>query len=421
MTIRKVLPALLFLGIAALCLSAFSSPQWGFFGHRRINKMAVFTLPPDMMVFFKKHIEYLSEHAVDPDKRRYASKHEAVRHYIDIDHWGTYPFDNIPRKQSECLVKFSELVLITERNDSIHLPVNKLFDWPEKEMGKKAKAWQETLSESQIKALKRRYSDLFLHQAFFKYYEDEWTVPLDSLKVLEEWVKIPRCKKAVFIDRFSPYGILPYHLVSMQKRITKVFGEKDPKKLLRLLADYGHYVGDAHVPLHTTENYNGQLTDQIGIHAFWESRIPELFADKDYDYFVGKAEYIDNVSDYVWDIVLSSHALLDSVLLIEKDLRNSFPRDQQFCFEERFDLTIKTQCKAFAAEYQRRMNGMVEQRMRDAILALGSLWYTAWIDAGQPDLRRFVGEETVLVDEEEQKALDNIFRSGESKGRGHDQ
>ncbi len=27
---------------------------WGFFGHKRINRMAVFTLPPEMMVFYKK-------------------------------------------------------------------------------------------------------------------------------------------------------------------------------------------------------------------------------------------------------------------------------------------------------------------------------------------------------------------------------
>ena len=50
---------------------------WGFYGHKRINRMAVFTLPPEMIGFFKKHIEFVSEHSVDPDKRRYANKVEA--------------------------------------------------------------------------------------------------------------------------------------------------------------------------------------------------------------------------------------------------------------------------------------------------------------------------------------------------------
>ena len=82
--------------IIVLSLLQSFRTEWGFFGHRRINRMATFTLPPEMMVLYRPNIDYLTEHAVDPDKRRYATKHEAVRHYIDIDHWGEYPFDDIP-------------------------------------------------------------------------------------------------------------------------------------------------------------------------------------------------------------------------------------------------------------------------------------------------------------------------------------
>src|SRR5690606_36611644 len=118
-----------------------------------------------------------------------------------------------------------------------------------------------------------------------------------------------------------------------------------------------------HVPLHTTKNYNGQLTGQLSIHAFWESRIPELFADAQYDYFVGKAQYIENPDEFFWNIVLSSNALVDSVLLIEKDLSKSFAEDQQFCFDLRGDITIRTQCRAYAEAYHNRMKGMLESRM----------------------------------------------------------
>ncbi|MEO0873299.1 MAG: hypothetical protein AAFY48_01730, partial [Bacteroidota bacterium] len=86
--------------------------EWGFFGHRRINRMAVFTLPVEMMPFFRANLEYLTDHAVDPDKRRYATKHEAVRHYIDIDHWGEYPFEEVPRNWTEALLRYGELTLV---------------------------------------------------------------------------------------------------------------------------------------------------------------------------------------------------------------------------------------------------------------------------------------------------------------------
>ena len=70
----------LFLSVGAfLFLSLTYGENWGFWAHRRINRMAVFTLPPEMIAFYKKNIEYLTEHAVDPDKRRYATRHEAAQ------------------------------------------------------------------------------------------------------------------------------------------------------------------------------------------------------------------------------------------------------------------------------------------------------------------------------------------------------
>ena len=148
----------------------------------------------------------------------------------------------------------------------------------------------------------------------------------------------------------------------------------------------GHYLGDAHVPLHTTENYNGQMTGQTGIHAFWESRLPELFADAEYDFYVGKARYLDNPRDYFWEVVLKSHSLVDSVLTTEARLRETFPEDQQMVFDERLGRTVKTQSAEFADAWDAAMQGMVEERFRAAIRGIGSVWYTAWVDAGQPEL-----------------------------------
>ena len=86
--------------IPILCLlllppaTAFS---WGFWGHKKINHMACFTLPPEMIGFYKSHIDFLTEHAVDPDNRRYSNKDEAPRHYLDADHYGPHVFDSLPK------------------------------------------------------------------------------------------------------------------------------------------------------------------------------------------------------------------------------------------------------------------------------------------------------------------------------------
>ncbi len=389
-----------------------SSQDWGFFGHRRINRMAVFTLPPEMMVFYKKNIEFITDHAVDPDKRRYATRHEGVRHYIDIDQWGTYPFDNVPRNWTDALLKYAELNYINSKSDTIAV-----LDFKQEiKEGKTIKinpAFQQkyqTVPEIDY----QRYRNFFSNNILSQYYEDEWPVELDSL---ENLLGRDFDEGDVFVvDKFSEHGILPYHLYEMQKRLTRAFENRNSERILRLSTEFGHYIGDAHVPLHTTTNYNGQLTDQVGIHGFWESRIPELFADKEFDFFVGKADYIDQPKAYFWDIVLTSHLYVDSVLLIEKSLSKTFPEDQQYCYDDRGEATIRTYCKAYAAAFNRRMDGMVEARMRASIKTIGNVWYTAWVDAGQPDLSQFLAKPGKNKEDE---ALNAAVRKGQIKGREH--
>lgn len=109
--------------------------------------------------------------------------------------------------------------------------------------------------------------------------------------------------------------------------ITKAFEAKNVDLILKYSADIGHYIGDAHVPLHTTENYNGQMTGQKGIHGLWESRLVEINAE-DYDYFIGKGIYVKSVNDLAWEAITGSHLALDSVLRIEKELTAIFPSDK---------------------------------------------------------------------------------------------
>ena len=404
--------------VALISLSAMAPSDWGFFGHRRINRMAVFTLPPEMIVFYKKNIEYVTEHAVDPDKRRYATKHEEHRHYIDIDHWGTFPFDNVPRDWTDALLKYATIHIVKAKEDTVELKFTQVLTEVEQIKNKKMLAYRDALSPGVLKDYQKKYKRFFRTHIMPLYYEDEWLLDPDTLNAFLQSIDQPkvRCESAFALDHFTEYGIIPYHLVKMQQRLTEAFRDENEELILRLSADFGHYIGDAHVPLHTTTNYNGQLTDQVGIHGFWESRIPELFADDTYDYFVGKAEYIDDPSEYYWDVVLTSHTYVDSLLAIEKNLSRTFPSDKQFCFDNRLDYTVRTQCKAYAAEYQRLLMGQVEDRMRASILAVGSAWYTAWIDGGQPDLSKM---ESFKMSEEERKEMEAQFKSGEIKGRSH--
>ena len=283
--------------IFLLCSSiSIAISPWGFYAHKKANRYAVFTLPEELIGFYKKHIDYLSEHSVDADRRRYAVKEEAPRHYIDIDHYGQNPFEVMPRKWTDAVEKFSKDTLLT-------------------------------------------------------------------------------------------YGIVPWHIQTIYNRLVSAFQQKDIDYILKNSADLGHYVADSHVPLHTTLNYNGQLTGQKGIHAFWESRLPELFSE-DYDYLLGTAEYKYSVLDVAWQAVEESFNALDSVLDFDKVLSAEYEQDKQYSYEKRGQKTIKQKSAEFSTAYHVMLDGMVERRLRLSIKTVGDLWYSAWVDAGQPDLQK---------------------------------
>ncbi|MET4081589.1 hypothetical protein ABIB40_001538 [Pedobacter sp. UYP30] len=295
-------PVLLLLAVFASIL--FSS--WGFFAHQKINHTAVFTLPSGMIGFYKRNIVYLTEHAVDPDKRRYIDTAEAPRHYLDVENFEEN-IDSIPKKWKDAVAKYGR--------EKLH--------------------------------------------------ED---------------------------------GEVPWQIQKTYYRLVNAFKTLDSARILKYSADLGHYVADAHVPLHTTNNHNGQLTNQVGIHGFWESRLPELFA-KNYNLFVGKANYIEDPLAEAWKIVKHSHSLVDSVLKLEAGLNSTFPSDQKYDYSERNNVVLKQYSLAYSKAYQDKMAGMVEKQMRASILEVGSFWFSAWVDAGQPELKNLVL--TPLTEDEE--------------------
>lgn len=272
---------------------------WGFYAHQLINRMAVFTLPPEMLPFYKSYIQLITEEAVKPDQRRYALEGEAERHYIDIDVYGDSAHYTMPRSWDLAVEKYTE-------------------------------------------------------------------------------------------DTLRAYGIVPWHVSHMKALLTKAFRNRNIKQILRISADLGHYIADAHVPLHTTENYNGQLTGQRGIHGFWESRLPELFVE-DYSFFVGKATYLEEPQEEIWKAVIGAHEALDSVLGFEKQLTERFPDDKKYAYEERNGVTVRVYSRDFSQAYHDMLDGQVERQMRKAIKMIGDFWYTSWVDAGQPDIMELAG------------------------------
>jgi hypothetical protein len=311
------------LSLAALfLLLIITCSSWGFFAHKRINRIAVFTLPKGMLSFYTANIEFITEHATSADKRRYVDSTEGSRHFLDADHYGKNPFHAIPQNFYDAAAKYTA-------------------------------------------------------------------------------------------DTLDKYGTVPWTIEYNYYRLVKAFKDHDTSAILNTSANLGHYIADAHVPLHLTMNYNGQFTNQLGIHGLWETRVPELYAYR-YNYYVGKARYIDNPLAEAFKICRASFAEVDSVLRFERILNKTYPANKKYAIVKRSKKNITDYSAAYAANYQHMLNGMVQRRMRSAILAVGSFWYSAWVDAGQPDLDKLI--ETPLTSAERQQIVkeETLYRSGKA-------
>ena len=203
-----------------------------------------------------------------------------------------------------------------------------------------------------------------------------WKLPL-------KWEEAIRDFK---VDSFYKYGYVPYNIMMLQKKLINAFRNSNRDSILFYAADMSHYIGDANVPLHTTLNYDGQLTNQKGMHNLWESTIPELEMEQYEFYNRHKAAYLSKPEEAIWQAIQRAYQLLPDMFLMEKEVSKSFPDSLKYKVQMRNGREVKSYSNAFAKAYNQKLkNSILEQLCHTADL-IADFWYTAWVDGGKPDL-----------------------------------
>lgn len=183
-------------------------------------------------------------------------------------------------------------------------------------------------------------------------------------------------------------GFLPWNILKIKNALRKAFETHNVKKILKYSADLGHYIADAHVPLHTTSNYNGQLTKQNGIHAIWESVLPERFFST--ISFTGpSAFFINNWQIWLIHMIESAHQELIHLFVSESNTSNKF-KDSKYHLEFSHNKINRTLNQDWAMDYYAQVQKQLKQQMNASILNVASAWYSAWIESGMPDPSQFV-------------------------------
>ena len=177
------------------------------------------------------------------------------------------------------------------------------------------------------------------------------------------------------IDKLRQNGLLPWRTHEIAGRLIRGFealhknGPYAQSDIRFFSAIIGHYVADAHVPLHAVLNYNGQLTGQTGLHNRWED---ELFVRYQKQLVIkpGPLKPIANERDFIFDTLLESSQLADDVLAADKKAIGN--RD---VYDDQYFATFFAETRP-----------ILEKRLNDAITAVASMITSAWEQAGKPSI-----------------------------------
>jgi hypothetical protein len=267
--------ALLLLLVLAVLSSTFG---WGDNAERLITNKAVDTLPEDMQPFFQANRQFLVQHVTDPDEAQTKNLAEQHNEFIQLDHYGPFPFTALPRDYTAAASKYTKRTLQT-------------------------------------------------------------------------------------------YGVLPWEIGLYSKRLTDAFREHNWNDVKLSAAALAHYVAAAHDPFNTTTNSDGKLSGQPGVSGRFGTGLVDRYQ---LFFFVrpGEASFIHDPTDHAFEMALSAHTWLESVLLA--------------------DIRAHIGVSGYTDEYYDRFysqaGSVLVRQLSDASTDVGSYWMTAWINAGRPQL-----------------------------------
>ncbi|HUX10145.1 MAG TPA: hypothetical protein VMW51_05845 [Terriglobia bacterium] len=230
------------------------------------------------------------------------------------------------------------------------------------------------------------------------YFQSNRDFILEHASDPEEWTKKDRYERMrhyIFLNKYGmfPYlelphsyraavnkyglkhitrnGVLSWQIGEYSLKLTNAFRAHDWKQVKLDSAALAFYVADAHDPLHTTQNYDGQLTGQAGLERRFGSDLVERYSH----FFMFRPDNASKVSDpteYAFQMILEAHTWVDQIILADGLALGSLPGYT----DEYYD------------RFYSRVGSTAMKEISEAAHDIGSYWYTAWLNAGRPELPR---------------------------------
>lgn len=163
-------------------------------------------------------------------------------------------------------------------------------------------------------------------------------------------------------------GVLPWATLKTYDSLVACFLREDWDQAVLFASDLGHYVADGHMPLHITRNYNGQYSNNSGIHSRYESTMINAYISQ-ITYSGQPISFVENTNQYVFDYLYANYQYVDSVLLADDYAKS---------------ISGNTNSSAYKQALWEYSHDFTTKMFEDASHALAELIYSAWTEAGSP-------------------------------------
>jgi hypothetical protein len=165
-------------------------------------------------------------------------------------------------------------------------------------------------------------------------------------------------------------GILPWATLATFDSLVSCMARHDWNQAKYFAADLGHYVGDGHMPLHITKNYNGQYSGNNGIHSRYESTMISNHIGE-ITYGGNDLQLIENVNQYIFNYLYHNYTYVDSVIMAD-DYAQS--------------ISGNTNSSAYKQALWEKSRNFTTLLFAQASHTLAELIYNAWVQAGSPSM-----------------------------------
>ncbi|MEO7274984.1 MAG: hypothetical protein ABIX28_24980 [Vicinamibacterales bacterium] len=170
-----------------------------------------------------------------------------------------------------------------------------------------------------------------------------------------------------FVDK---NGTLPWRTQEMYGKLVEAFTQKagySRENIKFFSSVVAHYVGDAHVPFHAALNYDGQLTQQWGVHARFESELFERYRPR-LIVKPGAPVPVPSAREMIFGTLTESYSFVQPILDADR---------LAVAGREVYD-------DGYYTMFFAKARPILERRLADSVRDVVSVITAAWVEAGRP-------------------------------------